>query len=685
MSPLLKRYSNGQIISLESSLASGGEGFIWNVFQEPNLVAKFYFKAENVPHTKLQIMLSNPPYDRMKASGHTSIAWPIDLLITTETNQIIGFLMEKVSNSYHVFDLYNTKERRLLCPLFNYSYLHRTARNLASAIHSIHISGYVIGDLNESNVLVSPSALITLVDTDSFQVRNPSDSSLFRCHVGKEDFTAPEIQGKDFTRVERTKEQDLFALAVLLFKLLMEGTHPFDGKYLDSGDPPNTGDRILAGHFPYSIKKQVPYSSKPHAPDFQILSPTLRQMFIKCFEDGHTEPSLRPSARVWEKALAEVETNLMACSNNSQHLYGNHYNNCPWCQRAFLLKRDPFPSIESVQKNQHLNLVKPTQANIRESYSINIEKTKPEIIKITTISSKENNKTIKEPNCFIHNGTVTKIAFLADNCRAISASKDTKIRLWDIEKAKEIKSFIGYKYYNSIAFSPNGRFILFGNVDETIRVWDIEKGVELFLLQGHRDQVLSVAFSPDSSLALSGSLDKTISVWDLKNKRLIRSFNEKVFKITNVIFSPNNHQALSASTDKIIRLWDITNGKEIQQFDGHFDTVTALAFCSNGQFFWSGSEDKTLRLWNVKTGKEIKCIKAHSRTISDIRLLSNPNLLLSASYDKTVKLWDTEKIKEVQVFNKHLDKVHTIALSPNNKFLLSGSHDKTIRLWGIEN
>ena len=34
-----------------------------------------------------------------------------------------------------------------------------------------HVRGYVVGDVNESNILVTPTALVTLgMDTDSFQV-----------------------------------------------------------------------------------------------------------------------------------------------------------------------------------------------------------------------------------------------------------------------------------------------------------------------------------------------------------------------------------------------------------------------------------------------------------------------------------------------------------------------------------
>jgi hypothetical protein len=218
--------------------------------------------------------------------------------------------------------------------------------------------------VNESNILVSNTALVTLVDTDSFQVRDSNNGVVYRCPVGKPELTPSELQGKSFHLVDRVPEHDLFGLAVLIFQLLMEGTHPFSGIFQGIGDPPPYEARIAAGHFPYSTRQRVPYLSTPTAPPFEILHPTLRQLFVRCFEDGHLNPLLRPSAKTWEDALNEAENALVICAANNQHRYGNHLNACPWCERALALGgRDPFPSLEAVQSRQHLQPIKPKRVN----------------------------------------------------------------------------------------------------------------------------------------------------------------------------------------------------------------------------------------------------------------------------------------------------------------------------------
>ncbi|MBV9387331.1 MAG: tetratricopeptide repeat protein [Chroococcidiopsidaceae cyanobacterium CP_BM_ER_R8_30] len=359
----LQRQSNKQIITLDLSsvVGQGGEARIYAVPNDESLVAKVYHKPQEAYAHKLMAMVANPPDNPMASQGKVSIAWPTDLLLTVDGNEcIVGFLMPYVKGMHSVLEFYNPKTRRQKCPFFSYRYLHRTARNLAAAVGALHARGYCIGDMNESNILVSDTALVTLVDTDSFQVRELSSGEVYRCPVGKPEFTPPELQGKNFGQLDRIPQHDLFGLAVLIFQLLMEGTHPFSGIFRGTGDPPPYETRIRAGHFVYNRGRSVPYRSSPTAPPFEILHPTLQQLFVRCFEEGHEQPQMRPSAETWQSALKEAENSLVVCNTNGHHRYGNHLKTCPWCERALALGgRDPFPSTSTVKKKQHLQPIQP--------------------------------------------------------------------------------------------------------------------------------------------------------------------------------------------------------------------------------------------------------------------------------------------------------------------------------------
>jgi DNA-binding helix-hairpin-helix protein with protein kinase domain len=332
------------------ALGRGGEATIYPVPRlsgSGDLVAKIYHRPTREHALKVQAMIANPPADPMAGQGHVSIAWPSDRTFSVGTlSQFLGFVMPRVNHTLPVFELYNPKARLQNCPLFHFGYLLRTACNLATAVEAVHERGYVIGDLNESNVLVNSQALVSLVDTDSFQVTTPG--RVWRCPVGKPEYTAPDLQGVDFAKVDRGPEHDAFALAVLLFQLLMQGIHPYAGRFTGSGEPGTLADRISQGHWPYS-RKSSPYRPNPHAPPWEILPVSVQALFHRCFEDGQTKGQRRPRAADWRVTLEQAETELAPCATNAQHVYPKGLSACPWCVLARWQARDLFPSQKVVE------------------------------------------------------------------------------------------------------------------------------------------------------------------------------------------------------------------------------------------------------------------------------------------------------------------------------------------------
>lgn len=332
-------------LTLGREIGRGGEATVYDLSRDPRMVAKIYHPARRPPAEKLRLMVANPPDDPMGRHRHTSIAWMTDL-VQNERGQPVGYLMPKIQGGIPIHKLYNPGDRRRQYPEFTWKSLHRVALNLAAVVASVHARGYVIGDLNESNILVHPNALVSLVDTDSFQVSS-SGGTLFRCPVGKPEYTAPELQGRQLASVTRTVDHDNFALGVLIFQLLMEGSHPFRG----SGDPPELTRRIRRGMFPYTLQRQSPFSPPPLSLPFQTLHPEIRQQFLRCFVEGHRSPC-RPTAPDWVATLRRVDTSFAQCSQNRKHFYINTQQQCPWCRRTRLLGgHDPFPKHASSATN----------------------------------------------------------------------------------------------------------------------------------------------------------------------------------------------------------------------------------------------------------------------------------------------------------------------------------------------
>lgn len=331
---------NNEQISLSQQIGSGGEATVYEVQNAPSAVAKIYHTGKCPPEEKLRFMVANPPNDPTVSMSppHVSIAWITDL-VHDANGQVIGYIMPKISGGIPIHKLYSPRDRRQNFPGFTWRYLHRTARNLASAVAAIHAKGYVIGDLNESNILVQPSAMVTVIDTDSFQVQSTS-GKIFRCYVGKPPYIAPEIQGTRLSTIDRTEEHDCFALGVMIFLLLMENCHPF----LGDGDPAEVESRIKAGLFPYPLKVASP-QPPPWSLPFNALHSEIQHRFQQCFDEGQHHPARRPKADEWIGTLKRAESNLIDCTQNPYHAYIKSQVMCTWCERTkFLHGNDPFPT-----------------------------------------------------------------------------------------------------------------------------------------------------------------------------------------------------------------------------------------------------------------------------------------------------------------------------------------------------
>jgi serine/threonine protein kinase len=338
---MVVRDPKGIRVRLGGTVGEGGEATVYEVAGRPELLAKVYKPPPRADYErKLTWMQENPPDDPTSAQGHTSIAWPLELLYNGQ-DQFAGYLMYHIQNAVPVLDVFNPRLRARTLPGFNWRYLHRTARNLAVALEALHTRGYVIGDINESNVMVTPTAMVTLIDTDSFQVQVQSGfrKKTYYCPVGKPEYTPPELQGRSLRNTQRYAEQDYFGLGVLIFQLLMGGSHPFRGQWEGADDPPSIEERIRRGAFPYMSSPPLPVVPPRYGAGLEVLHPPVADLVRRCFVDGQKRPRKRPKPREWEGAIREAEKALLPCA--SGHYFAHHLSSCPWCAATHGEKRAP--------------------------------------------------------------------------------------------------------------------------------------------------------------------------------------------------------------------------------------------------------------------------------------------------------------------------------------------------------
>jgi DNA-binding helix-hairpin-helix protein with protein kinase domain len=322
-------------------LNTGGEGEIYEVTSPRGMVFKKYLpgtlaKAPEVER-KLRAMSASPPPEWREArTGHVVLVWPVESAF--DDGRFVGFLMPIVDtkNTVELHRIANPSDRRngtgptSWVRGFTWKYLVHTAANLAHVTHVLHKSGVVIGDFNERNILVTSQALITLIDCDSMQVKPPRGEPFF-CRVGRPEFTPPELINANWARTLRHPSSDLFALAIHLYQLLMDGEHPFRGVWSGGGEKPSVSQLARQGDWVHKVGGLL--RPRPSAIDFTLLPLNVRQLFCDAFEGGAISPSRRPSALVWNQALTALAAQLRTCPADGTHFYPSASPYCPWCSR----------------------------------------------------------------------------------------------------------------------------------------------------------------------------------------------------------------------------------------------------------------------------------------------------------------------------------------------------------------
>lgn len=115
-----------------------------------------------------------------------------------------------------------------------------------------------------------------------------------------------------------------------------------------------------------------------------------------------------------------------------------------------------------------------------------------------------------------------------------SCSDDKTAKVWSMKQDTPVHDFTQHeKEIYTIRWSPTGSgsanpnlplLLATASFDTTVKLWDIEKGRSVHTLRGHTESVYSVAFSPNGRYVATGSFDKSLCVWRVSDGSLVRTF-----------------------------------------------------------------------------------------------------------------------------------------------------------------
>lgn len=363
---------NGKSYMLEDSpFANGGEGEVYNVIGDKNSVAKLYkaakFKANKyVPdpkkhmEEKIETMLDQPINPNI--NGVLCVAYPTDIL-RDSNGEFVGYVMPRVHASKSIITGERVKKRETFFNKYTYRHSVVMAYNLAYLVSQLHKSGITLGDFNYQNYLLNTDGTISIVDADSFNIRNKKTGKVYKCNVGIPEMLPPELQGRELNnpKNEFNEYTDSFSLAIHIFVLLMNNQHPFTVVMPQNTSSSSSSSKleknITEGKCPYTTNSKWKNNTPPSAVDVMMLPEYIRSLFDRTFtydvQNSMSDSVIRNRARADEwvvalrRMLSEIDSKNVytVCSTDRAHLYRKSYGSCPFCHRISGFNQIPVNNI----------------------------------------------------------------------------------------------------------------------------------------------------------------------------------------------------------------------------------------------------------------------------------------------------------------------------------------------------
>ena len=360
-------------IELNSTLGKGATATIYKAhFEGQVCAAKIYNASKRFNKDKIDAMLANPPtnlFIQFADEVYPQLAWPKQII---RVNDGHGYIMpiidlkESFPLDYYydsiLFKKLNAPEESAI------SYKLEIARNLASIIADLHKHGHYFVDLKPQNIRVfRHTHIVSLLDCDGFSIAANSDLR-YPAELISTDYISPEAYKKQLSPQVLGEDQDRYALAVILFQLLNNGNHPFQGIiHDDSITAPTNDEKAALGLYPYGLEEDPRISPRPQS-THELWPTATRALFDRAFIGDHKN---RPSALEWAEHFGQILRNkvLVRCDKfplDISHMRFKH-KECPTCYlidkransiqvKPLITKSSEVPLNLRSEKNKQSNL-----------------------------------------------------------------------------------------------------------------------------------------------------------------------------------------------------------------------------------------------------------------------------------------------------------------------------------------
>jgi WD40 repeat protein/tetratricopeptide (TPR) repeat protein len=272
-----------------------------------------------------------------------------------------------------------------------------------------------------------------------------------------------------------------------------------------------------------------------------------------------------------------------------------------------------------------------------------------------------------------------------DGKRALAGGKDGRLRLWDVETGRCVRTCAGPRaQVLALAWGPEERYALTAGSDGVVREWDLESGACRGAFAGHTHPVTALAVAPDGRTFLSTGEDQTMRLWDLEDGRCVlvcgAESSGPLVPEADYMIRGLGHSHLQAGD--IRALMAPARGLAKLPIRSLARRVLAVCFLGGGRRALR-ARGTYLEVWDLEAGRLTALLKGHEALILCATATADGRFAFSGALDGSVKAWDLATGACVRTFQGCSSEVFSLALAPEARFLLTGEFG-AVKQWALD-
>ena len=296
-------------------------------------------------------------------------------------------------------------------------------------------------------------------------------------------------------------------------------------------------------------------------------------------------------------------------------------------------------------------------------------------------------------------GVITILAYSpGGNLIASGSEKENAIKVWDFYSGKIIGKLDGHEgATTALAFNKDGTKLISAAKDNRVIVWDLNN----WLLEDSTSlehTVQTFVYNPKKDLFYGGDTEGNVLEWKINDVQNPNTLYQHQSAIRDLDFREG--KLVSGALNGTCILYDTESNQKKQDKRIHIGGLKAVDLSLNGQEIISVGTTGKIHVWNAETMEEVRHFNASGIAISAYDANIEHGLIVTVSSSSAIQVWNLEgtllqEFKSKTVAHEDKQPVEAIKISPDGSSLASSGmiqsfvgrtkeEQNVIRIWDLK-